>query len=154
MDLQVFHGIPKLKRNSWKKWLEKSDESTIKFIYYLKDVLIPEIRKLGIIAEIVVLPLSNYTNTYFIDYVWDYTEKKHPDIHNPGKSVCMIVFKLDKESHFNPYGLPPTTKRVITCQHNIENNIKPKFIELMKIRLGDKFKWTGKNSKVITIQCP
>ena len=137
-------GIVPVDSSKLEKVIKKSSNNVQKIYTIIKNKIIPGLEKLGLVADIVPLPLSNQ-GVYWTDYPSNYLKEKHGDNWFNNHWLYFIIY-LDKT------GQSLGTYQDIKIHYlSMNGSTKIKVIKLFKDALRDKYKWNGNNNTAMTI---
>lgn len=130
--------VPSRTEKNWKLWENQMSKTSKKNFHILRTTIAKQLRDLGIVFEIVPLPLDKTNGIYWVDLPYDYIDELYPDKKELPHIIPILKLSADGKQVAN---------FDIFMQHNgIIRNLKKKVMEIMAI-FGKRFIWNGKSSK-------
>jgi hypothetical protein len=134
---QLYPTKPLIKKQNWKKCLEKSSSDLIKFINKIRKSF-KEIKKIGLkVIEVIEAPDSN--NHWIEQYPIDYTRCNYPELYKDYDNIVphlIIRFKIDKNLHLITDYLQTCIQGLI---YNMSTETNDKLVKYLNINFNEQF---------------
>jgi hypothetical protein len=134
---QLYPTKPLIKKQNWKKWLEKSSSDLIKFINKIRKSF-KAIKKIGL-KVIEVIEALDSNNHWIEQYPIDYTRCNYPELYKDYDNIVphlIIRFKIDNNLHLITDYLQTCIQGLI---YNMSTETNDKLVKYLNINFNEQF---------------